>query len=177
MKRLTIQVALAAALVPVAFAEIAALRPIVADGQSAVDAGLTGVWLEAEGDGMATITQQGVGYSITWSETKFVIHFQGRLLKTANATILDLTVDRELPSAIAVHLLLRVWIEGAELRFALLDTDWLRQRAREELAFTEINGTLVITASSDGLARFLVAHAGDDRAHNHAETLVRSGSS
>ena len=173
MRTIAIMLVLAGTIVSAGCASTAALHPFVTDREGAVDASLTGVWGEENGDGVVVIRLVGATYWITYSDKSSLVRLQARLLKTASAAIFDLSPDYKNEFALPAHLPVRIWLEGDTLRYTVLDSAWLKDLIREELAFEDAGGTLVITAPGDAVARFLAAHGGDERAFSSTVELVR----
>ena len=150
---------------------MAALHAFAVDGNAAFDPALGGSWTSGN-DEPILIRMDGAGYRITFFEKNRSTTFRARLLRIGNAEILDMTCEPPSGFMLSAHLPVRIWIEGDTLRFALLDTAWIKDLVRRELAWEEEAG-LVITAPGDQVARFLEAYGGDERAYEHVDTLER----
>ena len=74
---------------------------------------------------------------------------------------------------IAAHTPLRVWVEGATLRVAFLDSQWLRERASAQLAVQQLGDRLAITSPAEEVTRFLLSYGADDRAFDKPDVLTR----
>jgi hypothetical protein len=153
--------------------ELIALRPFVTDREAVQDARLLGVW--TGDDDLYMVRQDGDGYTIGYSEKKSVAvyNLKAKMLKVGEARILDLTPAEDDAFRIAAHTPLRVWIEGATLRVAFLDSKWLRERASAQLAVQELGDRLLITSPEEEVTRFLLAYGGDDRACGKPSVLTR----
>jgi hypothetical protein len=149
------------------------LHPFVADGDAIQDAGLPGVWLDGD-DPMYIVRPDGNGYTISLSDksSPAVYKLKAKMLKVGDARILDLTPADEDAFQIAAHTPLRVWIEGATLRVAYLDSKWLREKAAAQLA-TQAGDRLLITSPQEDVTRFLLTYGGDDRAYGKITVLRR----
>ena len=151
---------------------VVALHSFVADRDAAVNPALAGSWAGGK-DEPILIRIDGAGYRIMMFDRNRSHTFHGRLLRTGNAEILDLVLDDPSSLALPAHLPVRVWVEGDTLSFALLDTAWIKDQARREIACEEESGMLIATAPGDQVARFLDAYGGDERAYGNVETLER----
>jgi hypothetical protein len=165
--------ALAGTLMCTGCSEMISLHPFVADGEAVQDARLPGVWLDGE-DPMYIVRPDGNGYSISLSDksSPAVYKLKGKMLRVGDARIVDLTPAEEDAFQIAAHTPLRVWIEGATLRVAYLDSQWLREKASAELA-TQAGDRLLITSPQEDVTRFLLTYGGDDRAYGKITVLSR----
>ena len=164
--------ALAGTLMCTGCSELIALHPFVTDKDAALDARLPGVWVDD--DDLYIVRQDGNGYAISHSDQKSsaVYKLKANLLKLGEARILDLTPAEEDAFQIAAHTPLRVWIDGATLRVAFLDSQWLREKAGAQLV-TQAGDRLLITSPQEDVTRFLLTYGGDDRAYDKTTVLSR----
>jgi hypothetical protein len=165
--------ALAGTLMCTGCSELISLHPFVTDKDAALDARLPGVWVDD--DDLYIVRQDGNGYAISYSDKKSsaVYKLKANLLKVGEARILDLTPAEEDAFQIAAHTPLRVWVEGATLRMAFLDSKWLREHASAELAAQELDKRLLITSPQEDVTRFLLTYGADDRAYGKPTVLTR----
>jgi hypothetical protein len=165
--------ALAGTLMCTGCSELISLHPFVTDKDAALDARLPGVWVDD--DDLYIVRQDGNGYAISYSDKKSsaVYKLRANLLKLGEARILDLTPAEEDAFQIAAHTPLRVWVEGATLRMAFLDSKWLREHASAELAAQELDKRLLITSPQEDVTRFLPTYGADDRAYGKPTVLTR----
>ena len=114
------------------------------------------------------------GYTIGQSDksSPAVYKLKAKMLKVGDARILDLTPADEDAFQIAAHTPLRVWIDGATLRVAFLDSKWLQEKASAQLA-TQAGDRLLITSRQEDVTRFLLTYGGDDRAYGKITVLSR----
>lgn len=173
MRIFQVVVALAGTLMCSGCSEMISLRPFVADSEAIQDARLPGVWLD--GDSMYIVRQDGNGYIISESDksSPAIYKLKAKMLKAGDARIVDLTPAEEDAFQIAAHTPLRVWLEGATLRMAFLDSKWLREQATAQLAAQQVNDRLLITSPGEAVTRFLVTHGADGRAHGEPTVLTR----
>ena len=165
--------ALAGTLMCPGCSELVGLHPFVTDKEAALDARLLGVWVDD--DDLYMVTQDGNGYTIGYSDKKSaaVYKLNAKMLKVGEARILDLTPAEEDAFRIAAHTPLRVWMEGATLRIAFLDSKWLREHASAQLAVRELDKRLLIMSPGEEVTRFLPTYGADDRAYGKPTVLTR----
>jgi hypothetical protein len=133
------------------------LDPIVTDREATFDPGLLGVWSETGGRDLLIFRRNGdSAYSIAFVSGSTVLKFEARLFRVGEARFLDVLPPAE-PLRIPLHFLVRVWTENGAFRFAVLDTDWFREKAAESLA---------LTAPAASRRDFLAKYGADDRAHS-----------
>lgn len=68
---------------------------------------------------------------------------------------------------------MRVWIDGNTLRVAVLESDWLKDQAREQLATVPADDRTLITAPGKAVRDFLVSAAADPEACDETEVFTR----
>jgi hypothetical protein len=166
--------ALAGTLLCTGCAELIGLHPFVTDTEAALDTRLLGVW--TDDDDVYMVRQDGNGYTIGYSSEKKSSEFyklKAKMLRVGEARILDLTPADEDAFRIAAHTPLRVWVEGATVRIAYLDSEWLRERASAQLAVQKVGDRLLITSPGEEVTRFLLTYGGDDRAFGKPSVLRR----
>jgi hypothetical protein len=73
----------------------------------------------------------------------------------------------------AVHTPLRLWTEGNTLRFAYLQTGWLKEQAGRQLPTVAATDRTVITAPGEAVRAFLVKVGSDSKAGDEPELLHR----
>ena len=166
--------ALAGTLLCTGCAELIGLHPFVTDTEAALDTRLLGVW--TDDDDVYIVRQDGNGYTIGYSSEKKSSEYyklKAKMLKVGEARILDLTPAEEDAFQIAAHTPLRVWVEGATLRIAFLDSKWLQDLATAHLAVQENDKRLLITSPQEDVTRFLLTYGADDRAYGKPTVLMK----
>jgi hypothetical protein len=156
--------------------KLISLNPFVADAQAAADPALVGTWKGTGSDekGRMAIEQRGSVYAIRIEGDAKPIHLEGRLTRVGDAELMDVTTADEHDLAVAVHLVVRLWPSAGALKWAYLDSDWLRAQARQALATQPSDGNTLISAPGDAAARFLKKFGGDPRAYSgEPNQLVR----
>jgi hypothetical protein len=153
--------------------DMISLHPFVAEKEAVVDGRLAGAWFED--DDLYVIRQQDKGYAITYSDKNGSkpYRLEALLFKVGDALILDLTPAEEDSFQVPAHTPMRVWLEGATLRIAFLDSKWLVAHATAELATQQVKGRTLITAPSEEVTRFLLTYGADSRAFGKPSVLRR----
>jgi hypothetical protein len=149
-----------------ACSQLVSLNPLVPEGWIARNPLLAGVWSDDED--VFVIKEKGDGYTITMTPMKekaVALTFSAQLFRVGSAEILDLVQQGEDDLRLAVHTPVRIWVEQKKLRFIFLDSEWFRDEAAKELAVQEQGKRAVVTSQPQEIAKFLLTHAGDDRAY------------
>ena len=165
--------ALASALAMTGCSSLISLNPFAADQDAVLDPALAGVWSGDNGNATYVIKPDGSGYAITYIAKSDSIQFQAKLIKAGDAELLDVVSADDNPFQLQVHTVVRVWPGGNSLKFAFLDSDWLRQQAARQLATSPTGDRLLITAPGEAVRGFLLKNAADDKAHGELGVLSR----
>ena len=176
MRYPTLMLALAGASFLTGCSSLISLNPFVADGQTAADPRLVGTWKGAGPDSndQYSIAQKGALYTVHyWDGTSPSANFEARLTRIGDAEILDIICTDDHPFTVPVHMLARVWPDEGQLRWVLLDGDWLRQQARQALVTQETGDRTLITTQGEPAAQFLKKFGADDRAYGQITELVK----
>jgi hypothetical protein len=173
MKIASIVVIAAAALGLAGCSSLVSLHPIVADQQAVFDPALVGVWAEEKGDALLIVQQDDGKYKIRRVEGGGATTFTAQLFKVGDLRILDLVSANDDPFQLAVHTPLRVWIEGSKMRYATLDSAWLKDNARKQLALQDVGDRALITAPTDAVLRFLITYGAMDAAFEKPSVLLK----
>jgi hypothetical protein len=147
----------------------------VATGQDAiVDSLLIGAWeSDSSGNQLCVIHRDGdKGYNIAYLGGGSPLAFDARQFQVGDARLLELTPSDGDDFHVKGHVLARVWTEGSKLRWAFLDSDWLRQQASQLLNHTEDNKMLLL-APGPAVRAFIEKYGADDRAYGDQVTWQR----
>jgi len=176
MRYSTLILALTSAALLTGCSSLISLNPFVPDGQAASDPRLVGTWKGAAADSKEqfSIVQKGAIYGVHyWEDGSSSANFEARLARIGNAEVLDLICTDDKAFAIPVHMLARVWPGDDTLRWVLLDSDWLRQQARQSLATQETDDRTLVTTQGETAAQFLTKFGADERAYGQISDLVK----
>jgi len=166
-------IAIAAAAALSGCSSLISLHPFVTDQQAVFDPALVGVWAEGGKDDLFIIRQDGKSYKIRHVQDNETVNYTAQLYKVGDLRLLDLVSAAEDPFQIAVHTPLRVWIDGSTLRFATLDSDWLKQNARKQLAIQDAGDRALITAPGEAVLQFLINYGASDEAYGKPNSLQK----
>ncbi len=154
------------------------LDPIVTASEATFDPALVGVWTEAKDHDMVIIRQSdektyAVAFCGKPSDTP--VQFEGLLYKNGDLRIMDLAQKTDNDFLISGHSFVRIWLDGATLRWTFLDSDALKARVAEHsLVARKLGGgdRMLITAPGSAVRDFLVQFGTDDAAHGEVEELT-----
>jgi hypothetical protein len=169
--------ALAGAALLTGCSSLISVNPFVEDGQTAGDPALVGTWkAAAPGDkGQIAIEQRNSVYAIRFEADGKTLHLEGRLTRVGDAELMDVVSTEEHDLAIPVHLAVRLWPSANSLKWAYLDSDWIRAQAKQALATQPSDGNTLITSLGGALAQFLKKYGADPRAYSGSpDQLVRA---
>jgi len=174
MKPLLLSLALAGAITLTGCSTLVSLNPFITDEQAVLDPALPGVWTDQDAKDTYTIRQDGTGYSIRYiSDSSDVYQFKALLMVAGDVKLLDLVSANEDAFQIAVHTPVRVWMEGNTLRFAFLQSDWLKEQAGKQLPTAPAKDRTLITGSGEAVKSFLAKAGADPQAGDDPEVLHR----
>ena len=171
--KLTLTISLAAALfATTGCATLLTTNGFVAEEEALLDPHLAGTWTN-DGDTIL-IRQNRTSYEITYVDKgKDAIKFTARLVRIADAMLLDLTRDSDDPFTMPLHFAVRVWPEAAMLRWTLVDSDWLKEQAAQLLPAQRDGERTIVTAPAPAVREFMRRFGGDERARGKIETWTR----
>ena len=144
---------------------------------SVIDPALAGVW--TRDDETFVIRPSGSTYTILYaSSDSRAVRLEGRLFKDSDVEILELAPAVEPdPFQIPVHMWVRLWPGESALRWAYLDSAWLKEQARQQLVTQAIgegfSKRTLITSPEGAVQSFLVKHVADERAHGKVKVLQK----
>jgi len=142
------------------------LDPVVTAQEAAFDPTLLGTWGTDPEKDLCIFRRNGAsGYAISYVSDGSARQFTARLFRAGEASMLDLTPEGSDDFQIAGHALIRIWIEGGTLRWAYLDTEWLRKQAAQLLPNRAGDRRMVLTAPGAAVRAFVAKYGIDDKAH------------
>ena len=152
------------------------LDPLVTEEQATFDARLVGTWTNDGKDGPAAIfiSREGTtGYDVGYLTDNIMHSLEARLFQAGDAQVLDVSPSDEDNFAIPAHVPVRIWIEGSRLRWAFLDSEWLRGHAARELAQHAVGQRMLVVTPGAAVRGFLVKYAADEQAHGDIATYEK----
>jgi len=180
---LTALFAIAALVCLVSCAPVLSLHPWYADNDVVFQPALLGSWFDpTEKDPQAGLVfekGEANSYKVTcidFSETQHLdLVFDAHLVKLDGKLFIDAVQASakvrgeqvDLGAVVAGHLVGRISIQGDALQIRFLDDDWVKkgiEAGKISITHEDVDGTPVLTASTQELQEFLLAHADDDQA-------------
>ena len=169
---------------------VPALHPLYTEQDLFLDHRILGAWTSADAsrphETLRFERLGDVGYLLTHTSEGRSGRFHVHLVRLAGSLFIDVVPDRRDLEAIGggayrqvipAHTFGRIWIEGDRVRLAMLDEDWLRRGLRDRtvsLPHEQVDGTLVLTASTKQLQWFAVRFAADTAAWAQRAEFRRS---
>ena len=170
--RFTTVLLMSAAMALTGCSDLVPLHSFVPEDYATFDPALTGAWDDSDG-ALYLIKQDGKGYAIRYTEKDGVLKYSALLYKNGDMRLLDLTTSDGDPFQLKVHTPARVWVDGDTLRFAWLDSKWLRDEAQKTLGFHEVERRTLLSAPGDAVLRVLLTSGAGEQAHGKAAELTR----
>ena len=188
MKKILLPLCLLAALIA---ACVPSVNPFYTDKDVVTDPRFAGTWLEDEDkDSPATwkfeaTTNNAYTVSVTEDKDKSG-KFEGHLFKLGKEFFLDLTptecnyaTNQAGIVGVAMipgHLLVRVKFAEKKLNLALCDPDWLKKLLEKNpsaIAHRMVDGSVILTAETAALQKFVLKHLGEDELFGKATDYKR----
>jgi hypothetical protein len=150
------------------------VEPVATAKDTAIDPALLGTWEEPGEKDMLCVVRQGEqgGYQIAVVSGTSVMSFQAQLLTVGDAEFLDLAPAEENEFRIPGHAVIRLWISAGSLRWAFLDSDWLKQQTTA-LATHDGDGKMQLFAPTAAIRAFITANGANDKAYGKVVTWQR----
>jgi hypothetical protein len=131
--------------------DLLSLHPLYTAQDRVLDPALEGRWENA--DNLLTVTRDGIAYQVTLqpkTSPSQPQEFEVRLLDLGGVRMADIIPT----DGMLGHMFLRVRVAGGELRFAFLDSAWLRQRiGYEDVHVAKGNTQAVLIARTPELRK------------------------
>lgn len=155
--------------------DLVSLNPFVTDKQAVIDPTLLGTWISDDGKDVYFVGESGTGYEIRHASdgSDEVTSLKGNLLVSGDIKLMDVVDPKKNAFQMQVHTPVRIWIEGDTLRFAFLDSDWLRTQAAQQLAAVAAGDGNLITLPSDAVRSFFLNAGTDPKAYGEVNALHR----
>lgn len=151
------------------------LEPVATDNDTAIDTALLGTWEELGDKDPVAIIRQGDsgGYQIAVVSGTSLMSFQAKLFRVGEAEFLDLAPIDDNDFRIPGHAIMRLWITGSALRWAFLDSDWLKQQTTA-LATHNGDGKMLLFSPTAAVRAFVAANGVDVKAYGKIATWQRA---
>jgi hypothetical protein len=162
--------ALAGAVLLTGCSSLVSLDPFVPEDQAVGDPSLVGLWQDGgSGDkDFVAIRQKGSAYSIRFfgDDKDVSLGFEGHLLRVGDAELMDLVSTNDTTFNIPAHMVVRIWTEDGGLRWVFLDSDWLKDQAKQTLGTQTAGDRTLIAARGAAPAEFLKKFGADEKAYS-----------
>jgi len=151
---------------------LGSLEPVATAKETAIDPTLLGTWEEQGDKDLVAFIRQGDhgGYQIAvltgMSANSSVMTFQAQLFHVGDADFLDLAPSDANDFRIPGHAIMRLWINAGALRWAFLDSDWLKQQTTA-LATHDCDGRMQLFSPSATVRAFIAANGANDKAYGN----------
>jgi hypothetical protein len=150
------------------------LEPVATAKDTAIDAALLGTWEEQGSKDLFAIIRQGDsgGYRISVVSGGSVMGFQALMFRVGETEFLDTAPADDNDFRIPGHAVIRLWITGSTLRWAFLDSDWLKQQTTA-LTTHDAGGKMQLFSPTATVRAFVAANGADDKAYGEVATWQR----
>jgi hypothetical protein len=150
------------------------VEPVATAKDTTIDAALLGTWQEQGDKDLVAVIRPGDsrGYQISVLSGSTVTSFQAQLFRVKDAEFLDLAPADDSDFRIPGHAILRLWIDGPALKWAFLDSDWLKQQAAA-LATHASDGKMQVFSPTAKVRAFVEANGADDKAYGQVAAWER----
>jgi len=151
------------------------IEPIATAKDTTIDAGLIGTWEEPGDHDLIAIVRssdQG-GYQIAVLSGNSVASFQAKLIRVNDMEFLDLAPGDDNDFRLPGHAVMRLWPNGASLRWAFLDSDWLKEQAAALYTHSS-DGKMQIFSPAESVRAWIVANGGNDKAYGKVVTWEKA---
>lgn len=103
--------------------------PLATAETQVFDEGLLGAWTNQDQDVFLIRRGEGQAYHVTYApKDGSPLQFEGYLVSVGCVRMLDLTLKKTPEFTIAGHFFVRIELTGDTLRFAFMDSEWLRKQ-------------------------------------------------
>lgn len=172
MRTILVLLTLAAAVITPGCSTLLSLYPFVTKQEAVFDPALVGVWATADLKDLFVIRNAGdASYEIQYESGKY----PARLFRAGDAQFLDVTSKDSCAFCVAAHGIVRIWLAENTLRWAFVESDWIKSRIAEQQLPTHKaeEKTVVLTAPGAVVRNLLAADGRDNRAFSEVTELRR----
>lgn len=168
MRYLTLATLTAAVALTTACSSVLSIEPIATASDTYVDPALAGTWASKKDAAEIFVITRGedATYNVRFKDSLYT----ARLFRAGDAQYLDVSPKDDAPLHAPGHAIVRIWLEGDDLRSVFLDSKWFQQRLVERGMATVKSGEVtLITSPAAQLREALAAFGQDDRAYDPGE--------
>jgi hypothetical protein len=87
---------------------------------------------------------------------------------------MQIVTTNEDPFQVPVYVAVRVWPSADTLRWAFLDSDWMKEQAKPQVAAQPAGDRTLLTASGTAVRSFLTKFGADSQAYGNTQVLQRA---
>ena len=154
-----------------ALASLLSLEPVATAQDKAPDTALVGTWAPPGDDSTLCVIRQGDqgGYQIVVLAGGSPVGFEAQLFRVGDVELLDVTPSDGNDFRIPGHAIARIWLTFGTLRWAFLDSGWLKQQAAV-LATHDADGKMLLLSPTAAVRAFIAANGANDQAYGKVAT-------
>ena len=147
------------------------LEPVATVQDTTFDAALLGAWESSDDKGTLCIIRRDDhnGYQIMVLAGSAPLGFQAQLFRIGNVELLDVIPSEDSDFRIPGHAIARIWPSADSLRWAFLDSDWLK-RQTTPLAAHAADGKTLLLSPSAAVRAFISANGENDKSYGNVAT-------
>ena len=100
--------------------------------------------------------------------------FEGHLLRVGDAELMDFVSTSDNTFNLPVHMVARIWTDGGVLKWAYLDSGWIKDKAQQTLGTQAAGERTLIAVKGAALVEFLKKYGADEKAcGDKTQELIR----
>jgi len=147
------------------------LEAVATAQETAIDPALVGAWEDPSDSSTLCVIRRSEhsGYQIVVLAGNSPVAFQAQLFKVGDVELLDVAPADDNDFRIPGHAVARVWPTAGSLRWAFLDSDWLKQHAAS-LATHDSEGKMLLLSPAADVRAFIAANGANDKAYGKETT-------
>jgi len=147
------------------------LEPVATEQDTAAEPGLPGAWESATDKDTVCIIRPGDnhGYNILLVSGTSVTGFQAQVFREGPAEFLDVVPADDNDFRVPGHAVARIWTGGGELKWAFLDSDWLKHETSQLKTHTAGEKMLLLSPGAN-VRSFIATSGRDDKAYGAVVT-------
>ena len=150
------------------------LESAVTDRDAVPDVPLAGAWESSNSDQVCLIHKEKDGaFSVVYLSGESPLSLKGRLFRAGEAMILELTPEKNDDFSVPGHSFARIWVAGSTLRWAFMDSDWLKAQLGALPSYTPPDRNTLLLANGPAVRAALEKLAADERALSTTVTWQR----
>jgi hypothetical protein len=156
-------------------ASMLSLEQIASDQEVIAEPALVGTWTTGQdGKEFCVIRRDGdKAYGVMYFGGATPAAFSARMFTIGDARFLELVPESDNDFLIPGHAIARVWVNGATLRWAFLDSDWMKEQAGQVLANRSSDKKMVLSGPGASVRALIGKVGSDEKAYGAVTTWER----